>query len=287
MAKTYSQIRTLFGKMALESSTTNLDYGVTLLNDAINRRLSAFNWFFLDKERTIATVSGQEIYQLPADCFKLKTVSVTVGSTKYPAVEVNSRQEWNLLTYAPIQGDTVQRFFVEGNTVSLYPTPATSGNKINLTYTKKQKVLGAPDYTSGTVTILSGQTTVTGIGTIFTQNMVGRSIELDSLWYEIVAVTSATSLEIVSPFIGQDQTNATFIIAEIVPFPDGFEYLPLYDALADFYLPIEGRVATADRYLVKAAELETRMKKEFGLRTKDPTSHTTYFIDNPNNYPRL
>jgi hypothetical protein len=78
------------------------------------------------------------------------------------------------------------------------------------------QILGGSAYSTGTVALASGDTTVVGTGTTFTAAMVSRSILLQDLWYEVTAVTDATHLTIGVPYAGTDLTSASYVIADTV-----------------------------------------------------------------------
>lgn len=72
---------------------------------------------------------------------------------------------------------------------------------------------GTDPYNTGTVTINNDDTTVTGSGTTWTAAMVGQSILIEEFWYVISGFTSATSIDIESPYSGEDLVGATYTIA--------------------------------------------------------------------------
>lgn len=77
-------------------------------------------------------------------------------------------------------------------------------------------VEGSDPYLTGSVTIASGATTVVGTGTTWTSAMVGQSIMLEDLWYEITAFTDTTHITIGSTYDGSDLTNFRYAIATTV-----------------------------------------------------------------------
>lgn len=81
------------------------------------------------------------------------------------------------------------------------------------------KMIGSNGYTTGTVAVNKGSTTVTGTGTTWIAGMVGRSILLDGNWYEITARASDTSITIGSVFAGSisggNISGANYAIADV------------------------------------------------------------------------
>lgn len=82
----------------------------------------------------------------------------------------------------------------------------------NLLY--KVKIIGSNGYTTGTITINDGDTTVVGSGTAFTAAMVGRSILLGGSWYSITAFTDTTHITI-DPYAGDNLAGQTYAIADV------------------------------------------------------------------------
>lgn len=85
--------------------------------------------------------------------------------------------------------------------------------------TWKVKAVGSNAYTTGTITLSTGDTTVVGSGTTFTSGMVGRYILLGQtgnfLWYEITAFTDTTHITIGTAYTGPDLSTDTYTIATI------------------------------------------------------------------------
>ena len=69
-------------------------------------------------------------------------------------------------------------------------------------------------YTTGTVAMTNGSTTVTGTDTVWTSAMVGRKIRFgsDNAYYRISAVGGTTSLTLEVPYQGTTDTDATYSI---------------------------------------------------------------------------
>lgn len=77
------------------------------------------------------------------------------------------------------------------------------------------KIVGSDAYSTGTVTISNGDTTVVGSGTTWTSAMVGREIFLDGFWYEITARTDNTHIDIAFPYTGTNLAGATYVLATV------------------------------------------------------------------------
>lgn len=75
------------------------------------------------------------------------------------------------------------------------------------------KIAGTNAYSTGTVTINNGDTTLVGSGTTWTSAMVGRYVLLDGLWYEITAFNSTTSLTI-DTYRGNNLAGSAYVLAD-------------------------------------------------------------------------
>lgn len=75
---------------------------------------------------------------------------------------------------------------------------------------------GTNAYTTGTLTVAFGSTSVVGVGTTWTAGMVGRSILIGDYWYEITARADDTHITIGDAFIGVSVSGDTYVIADIL-----------------------------------------------------------------------
>lgn len=74
------------------------------------------------------------------------------------------------------------------------------------------KIAGTDVYSTGTVTINNGATTLEGSGTTWIAGMVGQYVFLDGLWYEITARTDNDTLTIAT-YNGVNLAGASYVIA--------------------------------------------------------------------------
>lgn len=77
---------------------------------------------------------------------------------------------------------------------------------------RKGELYVEPPYTTGTVAATRGSRTVTGTGTAWSGELAGRYLRVKTVWHEIAAVASATSLELVSPYDDPDISEAGYNI---------------------------------------------------------------------------
>lgn len=77
-------------------------------------------------------------------------------------------------------------------------------------------IQGTNPYSTGTLAVNYGSTSVTGTGTTWTSAMVGQSILIGDYWYTIASRASNTSITLSSNYIGLNITGATYVIATTV-----------------------------------------------------------------------
>lgn len=248
MALSYTARRNLCGKMCGDSSAANLVILDTLLNEADREICTMKPWSFREKSGTITTVASQQFYDIPGRFAKLITGTVTIGSTRWTPQECKTREDWDRLNQATnVTSDIPQYFFLYDGQIGFYPKPSSSGNTITYNYLVTSKDLSIADYTAGTITsIANGATTVTGSGTSWTSKMAGRFIRFtdsdtantgDGYWYEISSVTSATVLELKSPYDGDSISagTAAYTIAQLPIIPENFQMVPIHRALEQYF----------------------------------------------------
>lgn len=212
--------------------------GYKILLGVLGRQLT-------EKVKTATSVAQQRGYQMPSDCAWVKNVSVLVGTTKYPLQEVQSEKQWDYFTQNDYSG-IPQRFFyrprfgIGGGVLELDPIPGASTYTIRLTIEATDKDMSKDAYSTGTVTVANGDATVTGSGTTFAADMVGRILQVtadgaDRLWYRIGEFTDATHLELENVYEGAGGSALTYQIAEVFNLPEDIQMLPCYFSLWQWY----------------------------------------------------
>ncbi len=236
--KSYTQGRALYGVLTKNQNSTNLTTGDELANDDYRAICSVKDWPFLERERELTTVAEQQAYALPYDCDQVKAISVEVSDSTYVVRMCPDKDQWDTLNETSYTSDYPEWYFVFGGQLFLWPTPATSGNTINVTQKSRVIDLSAADYTTGTiVTATNGTKAIVGSGTTWTNQMVGRWIRIthvdtvntgDGLWYEIAAVTSTTTLTLVRSYGGTSITTGTaaYKIGQMPLLPEAYQDLP-------------------------------------------------------------
>lgn len=74
---------------------------------------------------------------------------------------------------------------------------------------------GEDPYSTGTVSVTADSTTITGSGTVFTDDMVGQFILIDGDFYEITQRNSNTEIIVSTGFSGATQSGLEFYISTI------------------------------------------------------------------------
>jgi hypothetical protein len=111
--------------------------------------------------------------------------------------------------------------------------------------------MSATDYSTGTISITTNTTTVTGSGTTFTSAMVGRWLRAttDGFWYPISAFSSTTSITLETYFEGSSVSGDTYLIGESPDIPEDLhEYIP-YKATASYMAGYRHDPASAQAFL--------------------------------------
>jgi hypothetical protein len=246
--QTYTGGRNLYGSLTLNTNSTNLTFGDTMINEGIRAMLGSVPWPFLEKVGTETSVAAQQAYKLPGDLYRLIDVYYQVGSYKYNPTQVTSFDDWNRVNNpAALQSDTATFYFVIGNELHFWPTPASNGNSIVYSYLVANRDLSIPDYTTGTiVTATNGSRTITGSGTSWTAGMAGMWLRItagaganlgDGLWYQVSTVDSATQLTLVREYAGTSIAagSAAYTLGDCSPIPEKYQVGPVYYAACEYY----------------------------------------------------
>ncbi len=217
--KTYTKLRTLYGKLTKNESAANLAIGDELMNDDYRLTCAMEDWHFLHRLRTATTVGSIQSVDLPYDIEQVEQVYVTVGSTRYVADPVFTREDWDRLNESTFYSDNLEKFFIYNGKLEQWPIPASSGNTISISGKIQVQDLVIPDITSFTVqSLTNGSTSVVLASGTFTSQMTGLVMCVtagtqantgDGRWYEISSVTSGTQAVLTRPYGGVSIAAAT------------------------------------------------------------------------------
>lgn len=204
--------------------------------------------FYTSVNTTALSVGGVQTYQLPPDYSKLKTGTLTIGNLKWTPREILTRMEWDDLNVFPYYADIPNSYYIYNNQFNLWPIPSTTGNIITFNYKRRIPDLSIADYTTGTVSVSVGGTTVTGSGTSWTvtssTNNESRWIQIaqpngDNLWYQVASVDSTTSLTLAQPYYGTVAVSGgTYTLGQMPILMEDFHDMPVYRALMTYFSTI-------------------------------------------------
>lgn len=282
--KSYTTLRNLYGVLTNSTDTTNLNNGDAWINDAQRLMISYSNSDYTEALSTDVTVASQQSYELPYNYDKLNSVTITVGTYKYPILEVTERQFWNLLQQTTNFTSTIpQYYFIDAGKIYFYPTPSANNNTINYSYKMLVKDLANADYTTGTVTLTNGSTTVTGAGTTFTSAMVGRYLKgnNDGYWYKIQSFTNATTITLSKKFQGTTGAGLSYTIGEMPIIPESF-HPSLVDYAAFQYYLLNKNFSVMQVYEKRWNEAVKLCAQDGGDKTGDVVIGMQKEIQNPN-----
>ena len=252
--KSFTEVYTNFQNTTKDSSSDTLTLCKMWINDCVHKVLSLSDWNFNKDSKTYTSVASQQTYDTPYNAAKIDYVRITSGGVVYTPNEIKSGTLWQNINYVPVYSDVPQLWNVSNRSrkIGIYPIPSSTAETIKIGYTKKVRDLSVADYTTGTVTCVADDNTITGTLTVWNNRMVGRYIKITSatevvgdMWLEIVSV-AADGLHLeVRENVPSSVAGAAYVIAEIIPFMEGFEDISLWYALDKFYqmkeMPVQAR----------------------------------------------
>lgn len=203
--------------------------------------------------KTASSVAAQQYYHYPNGITKIDNVYATINGVKYPLEIVNSQTTWNIFNAIQIQPSVFPRYiFPRRDDFGIWPIPQTVYD-ITFSYYMRDRDLMVDDYTSETVTIDNGSTTLVGIGTTFTSSMVGRFFQITDTanpgynwWYRVASYNTAQSLTLENSW--QDTTIAVgtaYRIGQCPEIPEEGHIVLVDGVTADYYSGIRADVDTA------------------------------------------
>lgn len=232
--KLYQQISQDFSAEGLIIAKRDINEGGALFLSRLGRK---FNREYIIADIAAAT----QFYQLPSEVLRVSEIRVKNGNNWYPPDLIGSEEQWNDINTTTVSGNFPLYYYIRGNNeLGLYPVPTTgTTGGLSVSYEPQHQELSQDDYTTGTVTVQNGTTTITHSANGFSQAMVGRWFQItdgsDSKWYKIGAFTSTATMQLENDFEGIDGSR-TFRIGEIMKLPNGYHDAPVYFALERYYL---------------------------------------------------
>ena len=283
--KSYTALRNLYGVLTNNTGTTNLTNGDAWINDAQRILMSTFNPIFTESTATDVTVANQQAYNLPYNYEKLNSVTITLGTYKYPLKEVPDEDYWNQLQITTsFTSNYAQWFFIDAGQINFWPKPSTSSLVITYNYKVLVRDLSNADYTTGTIALTNGSTTVTGTGTTFTAAMVGRYLKsnTDGYWYKIAGFTSTTVLTLAKSFAGTTGSGLAYTIGEMPLVPEAYHQDLVSYATWQYWLTQADGAGRAQTYKDLWEAAIKRCKFDQGNKTNSVAIEEQVPITNPN-----
>lgn len=239
------------------------------INTGCAKLMAGMHRSYLRVSRSTDLVAAQQYYQYPQDCREMRNFKTHIGGIERSMTEVTDEEYWDRINQTPITGIPYLFFVKAPKEIGLHPTPSaavSSGGE--LVFTRKHLNMTQDDYTTGTVTVTNGGQTVTGSGTSWTQNMVGRAFEVtdgsDGNWYRIASVETATSLTLENTNQGISGGALAYRIGECAFIPEEYLETPTDYALSRFYL---GRDAAKQaQYLNMYKSDSEELRSEYGRK---------------------
>lgn len=246
----YTQQQTIYGDLSQNATAANLARGAYLAN--IEQRYLLQKYFNNEGSFTIPTVANQQFYKMPPNYSKLKTVTITVGDLQWTPKEILTRIEWDNLNVFPYFSDIPNNYFIypggdHNGQIGIWPVPSSNGNTITFNYKFRIPDLSLPDYSTGTVSVSNGGTTITGSGTSFitTTNaqLESRWIQIqqnkgDNLWYQIASVDSATSITLYQAYQGITVSGGSYTVGQMPILAEDFQDMLIWKPLIFYFSSI-------------------------------------------------
>jgi len=241
--------------LAQDDSSAALTFLKRNINIGLHKVEVALGSFKTEKTGTRTTVANTSSYDNFADMIRLKEAYLTVGTQRYPLVQVESEAQWQSFKRrnTALYNDAPTHIFVGADNFEIYPGSQSASNTLTLIYEAGGKDLQFEDYTTGTITTLAnGGIAVTGSSTTFTAAMVGRYFKVDSDgdWYKILSYSSATSITLDRPYQGTaiSAGSEVFTIGEMPRIPADTHMIPVWYAVEKYFRGFKQNKDKADEY---------------------------------------
>jgi len=257
MKLTYTDIKNaFFRKTGNNSSNTNiLDDFKLNLSQRYQLTLSKINSYVTQTSFSDTTVASTQYYPYPAGMVRVENAVITIGSFRYPLTIINAQHNWDILNAIQIQASAIPQFiYPRGRDYGIWPIPQ-SAYPITFNYYPRDHALLVEDETTGTISVTTGDATVTGSGTAFTAGMVGRWLQITDTsatdygyWYKVLTHTDATHIELDTEYQGSTLTGLTYRIGQVPSIPDEGHIILVDGVVSDFYSGQRNAKDDADWY---------------------------------------
>jgi hypothetical protein len=217
--------------------------------------MSLSDWNFNKSYKDYTTSASQQSFEKPYNAAKIDSVRVYTGGVYYMPKEIKDDKLWEQINYVATYSDVPSYWFFDNETqeIELYPIHSSASDTVRIFYTKRLRDMSIADYTTGTLTTVLNDQTITGAATVWIKRMEGRWLKITDasnvigdMWFEIESVTDGTHLEI-KENMPVASAGASYTIAEMIPFMDGFEDIALWYGM-DRYLQMREKPTQAREY---------------------------------------
>jgi hypothetical protein len=197
------------------------------------------------QSRFTSSVATQQYYQLPEDAIRPSQIVYLTGTNIWVSLkEIGDENTWRKLNALPQTGTNPTHFFVRGgDEFGIYPIPSAAGtDNIEMVFEPRHTLLTADDYTTGTISVTSGNASVTGTGTVFTSTMANGSYVLqvtdgsDGRYYKVTSYTSGTVIGLENYYQGTTSASAAYRIGQVSKIPEEYQEAPVDYAMYRHFL---------------------------------------------------
>lgn len=277
-----------------DSSTDTLALFKTWINACCHKILSLSDWNFNKSYKDYTTTASQQAFEKPYNAAKIDSVRVYTGGVYYMPKEVKDDTLWEKINYVSVTADVPQFWHSDDETgeIEIYPIHSSASDTVRIYFTKRIRDLSVADYTTGTVTTVANDQTITGAGgATWVLKMEGRYIKITDtsnvigdMWFEIESVVPATPTLEIKENMPVASAGASYTIAEMIPFMEGFEDIALWFAIDKFYqmreMPVMAREyermwrdSLTDMFNRDTKSFSTVLEKETPVGILDPNTN--------------
>lgn len=261
----------------------DINQGGTLFLNALGRK-------FNKEYKTANLEEDQQYYQFSSDVLRISKVRCLHGSFYYTPTLVTSEEEWDRLNAITTSGNYPTHYYIRGfKEVGLWPVPSSDvANGLEVSYEPQHVLLTQADYTTGTITASNGSVAVTHSDDGFTQQMVGRFLQVtdgtDGKWYRVASFVSTSQVNLENFYEGISGSGRSFRIGEVMKIPQGYHDAPVAFALHKYYLSKKDKASAAFHLNYYKDQLKSakatygKSTSQAGVKTR-PTSRRPSWID--------
>jgi hypothetical protein len=246
-----------------DSSDDNKVRAIRRMNRFQKLLCAGASYPWLETTYSKASEASVYSYDLPADCRKVKSITVTKDTYTYHLTEVISDVEFEsrYIQRELVTSNLPTEYNISGGKFRIGATPSDTTLTFTVTYLKQVKDLALEDYNTGSVTVTNGSKSVTGSGTTWnsTNCKAGSYIIIDGIPYVIQSRSSSTALVLVNKYQGTSASGVTYKIGDASVIPEEFSDILWLQYCETYYRKMQDE-EQADYYKNLRMEIEARLK---------------------------